>query len=163
VTGIFLFGIHGGLGCGWGSGLGIGAASPGWASAIRRGRPSSWRSRGRHTVLSDTPSLVDEEAFVAPEGPGALSLEVQETVALLDAELALLWREIAVKIDLAAAQRLALLQCSVLRGDTGEFHQDDPGSRRSPPHWAAPGAWPPGWAQACPRERPERAVTQPDE
>lgn len=83
-------------------------------------------------ILPDASSLVDEKPLIAPEGPGALSLQVQETVALLGGEVALLWRQIAVQIDLAAAQRLAVLQRSVLRGDTGEFHQDSPRSRHSP-------------------------------
>ena len=63
---------------------------------------------------------VDEETLIAPEGPGALSLQVQVAVTLLSAELALLWCQIAVEIDLAAAQRLAMLQRSELRGDTGD-------------------------------------------
>ena len=57
---------------------------------------------------------------------------MQVAVTLLSAELALLWSHIAVEIDLAAAQRLAVLQRSVRRGDTGELHQDNPGSRPSP-------------------------------
>ena len=128
MAGNFLFGVHGGLGCG----LSIGAASPGRASAIRCGGPSTGRSRRRHTILPDAPPLVDEETLIAPEGPGSLSLQVQVAVTQLSAELALLWCQIAVEIDLAAAQRLAVLQRSVLRGDTGELHQDNPGSRPSP-------------------------------
>ena len=153
MTGNFLFGIHGGLGRGLGRGLGVGAASPRWASASRCGGPSTGRSGRRHTILPDAPSVVDEEALIAPEGPGALSLEVQEAVAQLGAELALLWRQVAVQIDLAAAQRLAVLQCSVLRGDTGESHQYNPGSRCRP-HTARPQA--PGlqdWHRRVPLRR----------
>jgi hypothetical protein len=72
-----------------------------------------------------------------PERPEALSLQVQKAVALLDAQLALLRRQVTVKIDLPAAELLAVLQSSVRHGDTGEFHQDSPGSCCSP-HTAQP-------------------------
>jgi hypothetical protein len=104
VTGNFLCGVHGVHG--WprlGRGLSIGAASPGWASTTQCGRLSTRWCWGRHTALPDAPSIVDEEALATQERPEALNLEVQKAVTLLDAQLALLQRQVAVKIDLPAA------------------------------------------------------------